>query len=152
MLISKLNDKFYKTYKILFNKQINKFYLINNYILYNYIYSNQKILCNIKFNKSNYEQLYYNITLKNTLLYISSFNFQNYIPVYNNENDYLIITNIGSIITNTYNNYKNIDCIYFYNYNRTNIIFPIMLNKPFIIVLFIIYKYTYILPDSQTFC
>ena len=125
MLISKLNDKFYKTYKILFNKQINKFYLINNYILYNYIYSNQKILCNIKFNKSNYEQLYYNITLKNTLLYISSFNFQNYIPVYNNENDYLIITNIGSIITNTYNNYKNIDCIYFYNYNRTNIIFEL---------------------------
>ena len=34
MLISKLNDKFYKTYKILFNKQINKFYVINNYILY----------------------------------------------------------------------------------------------------------------------
>ena len=123
MKISKLDDKIYNNFKTLFNHKYNKFMLINDIILYNFQYEYKKI-CNIKFISSQYEQIYSNIILKKAKFFVS-FKYENLIPVYNNSNNYLIITNISSIIINNYNNNKDIDCIYIYDQNRTDIFIEI---------------------------
>lgn len=123
MKISKLDDKTYNNFKTLFNHKYNKFILINDIILYNFQYEYKKI-CNINFISSQYEQIYSNIILKKAKFFVS-FKYENLIPFYNNSNNYLIITNISSIIINNYNNNKNIDCIYIYDQNRTDIFIEI---------------------------
>ena len=117
MIIFKLDDKLYKTYKNLFTLLCNKFNLINNYILYN-IHIGEKKICNIDLIYSKKEQSYYNIILKNNNLNITGFNFQNFIPIYTNNKDYLVITNLPSLIINNYNNNKNIDILFYYDPNN----------------------------------
>ena len=115
MNISKLTDKIYIKYTKLFNYKYNKFMLINEYILYNYYFSNNKI-CNIDFIDSPLVKTYSNIILKKGKYFISN-NYDNLITIYKNTSDYLLITNYVTIILNNYGNKKNIDTIFYYNVN-----------------------------------
>ena len=117
MKISILDDKLFKNYNNLFIYNYNKFILINNNILYNYIFKNKKQICNFELQKTYYEQIYNNIILKINLFNLTGFNFENFIPIYKNTKKYLLITNASAIIINNYNNNKNIDCIFYYNSN-----------------------------------
>lgn len=122
MIISKLNDKFYKNYNNLFIKKYNNFMLINNYILYNFISTGLKNICNVKFTYSLEEQKYDNIILQKhkNLLKLHITKLYSY-PIPNLDiSNYLIITNILSIIYNNYSNKKNIDIILYYNYDYDN--------------------------------
>ena len=116
MIISKLNDKLYEKYINLFLYKYYKFTLINQNILYNFMFQKTNIICNTKFKNSQYNQIYSNIILKNKKKYIS-FKYENLIPIYNNVNEYLIIASSIAVILNNYNNNKNIDCILYYNIN-----------------------------------
>ena len=124
MKISNLDDKLYKKYKHLFYTKYDNFMLINNSILYNFQIKIKKI-CNIELLYSKLEQLYSNIILKKNKYYLTGFNFQHFIPIYKKENDYLIITNLGSVILNNYSYQKNIDICLFYDPNNQNIILNI---------------------------
>ena len=70
---SKLNDKYYKKYKNLFNYNKNKFNLINETLLYNLTYTDDATLCKYSFYKINYHTIYGNI-LYNNIKYINFIN------------------------------------------------------------------------------
>ena len=57
LIKSKLNDKWYKKYKTLFNYDIKKFNFINIKLLFNFIYTDDSTLCNYNF--ENYNEYYY---------------------------------------------------------------------------------------------
>ena len=55
---SKLNNKYYKKYKYLFNYTSKKWHLINTYLLYNFIFADDYKLCNYELDKFEYNELY----------------------------------------------------------------------------------------------
>ena len=131
-----LNNNYYKKYTYLFNYSNKLYHIINNYILYNYIFSNK--ICKYLFKYSLKEQIYEQILFydKNnikkynynpTLLYddILYFNEINNNKILNNKN-YLIIANTTGIIIRLVNNYKNksiykkIDCFLYKNHKFIN--------------------------------
>ena len=119
MIISKLDDKYYKTYKFLFYYIYNKFIIINKNLLYNFALQDSFDKC---FNKSYYfyTSFYNNIILKKKSSIYSGFNFNHFIikKYYKNNNNCLIITNNRSIILNSYKNIdKTIDIILYPDIN-----------------------------------
>ena len=133
-MIKILDDKYYLKYKYLFNYNYNKFNIVNQNILYNYIlFSNDKKnkICNSEFLNSTYTQAYSNIVLRkdyNIKLLsqlnqtnLTSLNFNNFIinNNYYKNKSYLIITKLTSLVQNIYyyNNKDNIDIILFYDSN-----------------------------------
>ena len=114
------NDKYYLKYYNLFNYSINKFNIINNVILYNYLYKNNTNICNNKFTFTQKEQIYSHIFLKNNIKNhlknkYYGFTFENIIL--NKYNKRLIITNKPSNIYNLSlltNNKNNNDIILYY--------------------------------------
>ena len=100
----KLNDKYYNKYKYLFNYSYEKFNLINNNILYNFIFNGKKI-CNIDFKYSHNEQIYSNIIQPiNYKHFKPSFNYQYLIvnKYYRKDTNNLLISNFKSIIINPF--------------------------------------------------
>ena len=131
-----LNNNYYKKYTYLFNYSNKLYHIINNYILYNYIFSNKicKYLFKYSFKKQIYEHILFydknNIKKYNynpTLLYddILYFNEINNNKILNDKK-YLIIANTTGIIIRLLNNYKNqsiykkIDCLLYKNILFTN--------------------------------
>ena len=123
--IVQLDDKYYKKYNHLFIHNLYKFNLINNNILYNYIYNkHNNSVCNFKFKQSTYQQFYSNIILKNKneQKYLGFEFTDNIYTNYNNNNNKLIIINDISKLINLYNNKNidNIDTILYVNKNYSN--------------------------------
>jgi hypothetical protein len=104
-----INDKYYKYYNYLFNNTIDKFNLINNYILYNYFFNSNHEICghfikftvekqiydNIIFYDNNKQKLLYNYNLAlsyNELTYLNECN-----KIINNKHQ-LIITKSSKIL------------------------------------------------------
>ena len=117
----KLNDKYKNKYKYLFNYSYSKFNLINNNILYNFIFNGKKI-CNIDFKYSHNEQIYSNIIQAiNYKHFKTSFNYQYLIvnKYYKKDTNNLLISNFKSIINNIYDTNKNnnIDTILYFDKN-----------------------------------
>ena len=118
LILQKINDKYYKNYKYLFNYSNIKFNIINQNILFNYLYNNKNI-CNIDFKNSLNTQIYINIINPNVIH--RGFYFQNFII-----NKYikkkLIITNYTSIVSNLLlkNKIINFDIILIYNKDISN--------------------------------
>ena len=123
MIISKsiCNDKYYCKYKYLFNYSYDKFNLINQNILYNFLlltnFGGNKI-CNIQMKYSYNENYYNNIIQKENYISHPGFDFKYFIILkyLKIHKSYLVITNNRTIILNNYNNihikYKiNIDTI-----------------------------------------
>ena len=116
-IVSKLNDKYYKKYNNLFNYLLNKFFIINNNILFNFHIINNSY-ANILF-----KSMYY-VNDINKL----NINYENYIidKINNNINisnkKVLYIQNYGAILKNNYIfKKKNIgDVLFFYNNNFKN--------------------------------
>ena len=117
---SKLDDKYYIKYKNLFNYSSVKFNLINTYLLFNFVFSDNNKLCNYLFDKFDYNEYYNNIfAFKSTFMAYKKQKFNTYYENYiidkfiNNDNTTLIIKNTGFI----HKNYtllklkKNIDTI-----------------------------------------
>ena len=122
--IVQLDDKYYKKYNHLFIHNLYKFNLINNNILYNYIYNkHNNSVCNFKFKQSTYQQFYSNIILKNKneQKYLGFEFTDNIYTNYNNNNKLIIINDISKLI-NLYNNKNidNIDTILYVNKNYSN--------------------------------
>ena len=67
---SKLNDKYYKKYKYLFNYLSKKWNIINKILLFNNIYSFDNIYCNYIFNEIDFTKLYNNIFFDNKNTYL----------------------------------------------------------------------------------
>ena len=128
---TKLDDKYYKKYKYLFNYTSIKWNIINTYLLYNFIVSDDYKLCNYDLDKFKYHELYGNIFFNNIkylgthFLSQKSIKFQSYYNNYiidkyeNNKNTVLCIIN-NAIIEKNYtllNKKKNIDFLLIYNDN-----------------------------------
>ena len=86
IIFKNLNDKYFKKYTNVFNYSYLKFNLINNYLLFNFIYNNDNKICNYKFNKFNYHEFYYNIFMIKAKYFINKdinikfqSNYENYI-------------------------------------------------------------------------
>jgi len=100
LIISKLNDKYYKKYKNLFYYNVNKFNLVNTTLLFNATATDNNTLCNYSFNKYNYHNIYGNI-LYNSIKFIGYVNNKlntNYITYiinkyYNHDKTFLLIPN-----------------------------------------------------------
>jgi hypothetical protein len=126
LIISKLNDKYYKKYKNLFNYNINKFNLINTTLLFNLFIRDDNTLCKYSFNKNNYHDIYGKI-LYNSTKFINYVNkklntdYQIYIidKYYNNDKTFLLIVNTYSKlkIYSLLNKNKTCDIIFFFNKN-----------------------------------
>ena len=71
IIINKINDKYFKNYKYLFNYTFLKFNYINKILLYNFIWNfkdNTYFVC--KYNFPNYINKYYdNIILKSRIIH-----------------------------------------------------------------------------------
>jgi len=154
-MINILNDKYYLKYKYLFKYNYNKFNIINQNILCNFILSKDNInnlLCNFKFKYSFFEQSYNKIILRKHYSDMPALNYHhNIINKYNKYKSYLIITKISSVISNIYNYSKkdNIDIILFYDANLpqkyvkeyTNNLNLLKKNKKIISILNILLEY-----------
>jgi hypothetical protein len=136
---SKLNDKYYKKYKYLFNYSSLSFDYINKYLLFNFIFTDNNTLCNKYILKFDYNIYYSNIffsKIKNLSSKNIKFNiyYQNYIldKFINNNNTTLIIKNISFIEKNytLLNKKKNIDILNIYNEDLP--INIIKINTPYI--------------------
>ena len=100
LIISKLNDKYYKKYTNLFYYNVNKFNLVNTTLLFNATATDNNTLCNYSFNKYNYHNIYGNI-LYNSMKFIGYVNNKlntNYITYiinkyYNHDKTFLLIPN-----------------------------------------------------------
>ena len=139
IIINKINDKYFKNYKYLFNYTFLKFNYINKILLYNFIWNfkdNTYFVC--KYNFPNYINKYYdNIILKSRIIH--KYNIKKIQEKYES----IIINNIKKnkilIITNTYiilielNNFKNtyFDIIFFCNgdFTTNEIIYKIQKHK-----------------------
>jgi hypothetical protein len=135
IITSKLNDKYYLIYKYLFNYSHNKFKLINNIILLNFLRENNNYICGNHFLYSFTKQVYNSIILKQNHK-ASYINLHNYIndKIYKNNNKCLIITNFISIVKNSYinnTNHKKIDTLFFYDINLTEN--KLLLNYPVVL-------------------
>ena len=85
-----INDNYFKKYKNLFNYSNSKFNVINNNIIYNFLFENKKI-CEYIFKYSLKQQIYENIILydennKKKYNYNPTLLFDNY--VYNKYKNY----------------------------------------------------------------
>jgi hypothetical protein len=123
-LISKLDDKYYKKYKLLFNYDVNKFNLVNKTLLLNSIFSDDNKICNFIFDKFNYNIIYGNILYNKNIKFIGynnnnlNLNYDTYIiNKYDNNKNYLLITNTYIQLKNfTLINKKiNCDVIFLHN-------------------------------------
>jgi hypothetical protein len=120
LLKSKLNDKYNINYKYLLTYSSNKFTLINNILLYNFLYNDNNNICNISLNQNNN---IYNILFKEnrrelfTKIKYINYYYNNYIIDKYTSNDTLLITNTTNILKNYYllKQKKNMDVIYYYN-------------------------------------
>ena len=135
IITSKLNDKYYLIYKYLFKYSHNKFKLINNIILLNFLRENNNYICGNHFLYSFTKQVYNSIILKQNHK-ASYINLHNYIndKIYKNNNKCLIITNFISIVKNSYinnTNHKKIDTLFFYDINLTEN--KLLLNYPVVL-------------------
>ena len=100
LIISKLNDKYYKKYKNLFYYNVNKFNLVNTTLLFNATATDNNTLCNYSFNKYNYHNIYGKI-LYNSMKFIGyvnnklNTNYATYIinKYYNHDKTFLLILN-----------------------------------------------------------
>jgi len=103
------NDKHYNKYKYLFNYLYNKFNLINQNILYNFMLHKEfggKNICKIPM-KYSFNESFYNIIIKkNDDRSYPGFDFKYFIiqKYLNKSKSYLVIANNKSIIINNYNN------------------------------------------------
>ena len=123
IVTSKLDDKYYTKYKYLFNYSSLKFNLINTYLLYNFIYTDNNKVCNYSFNNFDYNEYYNNIFVnKNKFIFYkkNKFNiyYENYIiDKFSNNNTTLLIKNTGFIERNytLLKQKKNIERLNIYN-------------------------------------
>ena len=105
---SKLDDKYYKIYKYLFNNTSSKFNLINTTILFNFTYNDDNSVCKNSFEKYNYHKYYNNIFMLNIKLIDNKYNkfntfYDNYIidKFQNNSKRTLFIIN-SNILSRNY--------------------------------------------------
>jgi len=120
--VNQINDKYYKKYNYLFNYTYNKFNIINQNLLFNYLNYNNTNICNIKFIYSNIDQQYNNIIQKKIKNKHYGFYFTIFIiNNYNKNKKNLIITNTMGKIKYLIHTKKNInlDIILFYNSSKT---------------------------------
>ena len=132
---TKLDDKYYKKYKYLFNYLSNKWHIINKYLLFNFIIEDNYKLCNYELDKFKYHEIYRNMFFINTYYFDSKFlsqkniKFQTYyenyiIDKYENNNYTTLIIKNNAQITKYYTilaKKKNIDFINIYNDNYISI-------------------------------
>ena len=128
ILIKKLNDNYYTKYKYVFNFLIEKFNLINNYILFNLVVLKNNRICNHKILYSYAIQTYVNILFKNITKTQISISFINIIIEKYIKNNILVITNGSTCIHKLYEN-KIIFDVILYNNNKTNNNLPKLNNK-----------------------
>ena len=123
--ITTLDDKYYKKYTSLFNYSLNKFNLINYYLLFNYTIQDDNKICNYLFDinyiyyKSIFLKDMYGAIYKNKL----NLNFDNYIISNIKKNKTtLYIQNYGTIIKYDYllKNKNMGDLLYYDKYNDMN--------------------------------
>ena len=135
IILNLLNDKYFIKYNYLLNLSSNKFNIINNYILYNFIlFKDVDTICKYNFNTVIAEQYYGKIILKSkaeTLVGGLQYNYLINNKYYKESKNQLLITNSFSTYSNIYNNYKNytIDSILFNDLNITAKDLDIFYNK-----------------------
>ena len=122
-----INDKYYKKYNYLFDYSYNKFNLINQYILYNYLDKKTNNICNIIFINLIEKQQYNNIIQKINKNNIydrtySGFNFINFIISNYNKKTLIITEQLSSVINLLNHNYNNInfDVIFLHDHKLIN--------------------------------